>query len=71
MTADQQKRMEEIMRKLGDVHVMMARTRLPPLEYHPISSLMTEAKVELFDLYNDLRWYTWENIGQPLKQQDK
>lgn len=48
-------RLEDIMSKFGEAHNMMARTKLSTEEYQPISSLMATAKVELFNIYYELK----------------
>lgn len=49
------RRLEDIMSKFGEAHNMMARTKLSTEEYQPISSLMATAKVELFNIYYELK----------------
>lgn len=49
------RRLEDVMSKFGEAHNMMARTKLPKEEYQPISSLMATAKVELFNIYYELK----------------
>lgn len=48
-------RLSEVMQKFGEVHNMLARTTLPKEEYNPISNLLAVAKVELFNIYYDLK----------------
>lgn len=47
--------LEAIMTKFGEAHILLARTRLPTDEYQPISSLLAEAKVELFKFYSKFK----------------
>ena len=49
------RRLEDVMSKFGEAHNMMARTKLSKEEYQPISSLMATAKVELFNIYYELK----------------
>lgn len=49
------RRLEDVMFKFGEAHNMMARTKLSKEEYQPISSLMATAKVELFNIYCELK----------------
>lgn len=46
--------LESAMAKFGKAHDMLARTKLSSHEYQPISSLLSHAKVELFNYYNTL-----------------
>lgn len=48
-------RFEDAMSKLGEAHNLLAKTKLPTEEYQPISSLMATAKVELFNIYNEIK----------------
>ncbi len=48
-------RLSDVMQKLGEVHNMLARTTLSKEEYNPISNLFAVAKVELFNIYYDLK----------------
>jgi hypothetical protein len=48
-------RIEYIMPELGEVHNMIARTSLSKSEYQPISTKLSEIKVELFKLYQELK----------------
>lgn len=48
-------RLSDVMLKLGEVHNMLARTTLSKEEYSPISNLFAVAKVELFNIYYDLK----------------
>lgn len=48
-------RLSDVMLKLGEVHNMLARTTLSKEEYNPISNLFAVAKVELFNIYYDLK----------------
>jgi len=43
------------MSKFGEVHNMLARTNLSKEDYQPISSLLATAKVELFNIYYELK----------------
>lgn len=43
--------LNSIMLKFGKAHNLLAKTSLSKKEYQPISSLMTTAKVELFNFY--------------------
>ncbi len=49
------RRLESVMSKFGEAHNMMARTKLSKEDYQPISSLMSKAKVELFNIYYELK----------------
>lgn len=49
------RRLEDIISKFGEAHNMMARTKLSTEEYQPISSLMATGKVELFNIYYELK----------------
>lgn len=49
------RRLEDVMSKFGEAHNMMAGTKLSKEEYQPISSLMATAKVELFNIYYELK----------------
>lgn len=49
------RRLESVMSKFGEAHNMMARTKLSKEDYQPISSLMAKAKVELFNIYYELK----------------
>ena len=49
------RRLEDIMSKFGEVHNMLARTNLSKEDYQPISSLLATAKVELFNIYYELK----------------
>lgn len=52
MTKQQQiEELEKIMHGFGEVHSMLARTKLLPKEYNPISGLFAKAKVDLFNYY--------------------
>lgn len=44
-------RLSDVMPKFGKVHDMIARTPLSKKEYQPISTLLSEAKVELYNAY--------------------
>lgn len=48
-------RLEDVMLQLGEVHNMLARTPLSKDFYQPISSKFAIAKVELFNIYNELK----------------
>jgi len=48
-------RLEDVMSQLGEVHNMLARTPLSKDSYQPISSKFAIAKVELFNIYNELK----------------
>lgn len=55
MTEQQKERFEVVMAKLGKAHDLMAKSSLSQKEYDPIIELMAKAKVELFNLYNELK----------------
>lgn len=43
--------LESVMMQLGQAHDMLAKTKLTPNEYQPISSILATVKVELFKLH--------------------
>lgn len=49
------RRLEDVMLQLGEVHNMLARTPLSKEHYNPISAKFAIAKVELFNIYNELK----------------
>jgi len=55
MNQEQIKRLEDIMDKFGKAHTLLAKTKLPPKEYQPISSLLASGKVGLFNLYREIK----------------
>lgn len=49
------RRLESVMSKFGEAHNMLARTKLSKEDYQPISSLLATAKIELFNIYYELK----------------
>jgi hypothetical protein len=49
------RRLESCMSKFGEAHNMLARTKLSKEDYQPISTLLASAKVELFNIYYELK----------------
>jgi hypothetical protein len=41
--------------QLGEAHTLLARTKLLPEEYNPISGLLAEAKITLFKFQNPIQ----------------
>ncbi len=48
-------KLEDCMSKFGEAHNLLAKTDLHMDKYKPISVLLSKAKVELFNVYNELK----------------
>lgn len=55
MTDTQQKKFEKAMQNLGYIHQLIAASTLKTDIYQPISTLLSETKVDLFNLYHELK----------------
>ncbi len=51
MTEEQKILIESAMRKFGEAHILLSKSKLDKKEYNPISNLLSEAKVDLFNFY--------------------
>ncbi len=48
-------KLEDCMSKFGEAHNLLAKTDLHMDKYKPISALLSKAKIELFNVYNELK----------------
>jgi hypothetical protein len=48
-------RLENVMATFGEAHNLLAKSTLPDKEYMPISNLLAAAKIELFNIYWEIK----------------
>jgi len=48
-------KMEEAMLLLGESHNLLAKTSLSPKEYRPVSGKFAKVKVDLFNVYHEIK----------------
>ena len=56
--------LENILSQFGEAHNLLAKTKLSKEDYNPISALLAEAKIDLFNYYNQKKGETPREDGE-------
>lgn len=49
------KKMEDALSLLGEAHTLLAKTSISIDEYQPVSGKLTKSKLELFEVYHEIK----------------